>query len=293
MRKLRTILATAAATAVALAIPVSPAQAEPSIDVSYSTSCGRVTVVSSSAVKVQVYYGPSTLATSLADADGTAILGPNLLDFDTIATVRSSLYVTAIPYGSSPSTWTIKRLAVPQDCTGVHSSVTLAGTRRVGHTLTVKLLKWVPKPLFTSYTWYRSGKQISGASSSSYKLTAADKGKHIKVKVQASFVGYKDATRTSKSTGAIKAGLLTSARPKVTITGWLATAWAGNWGPSPLTLSYQWYKGSKKISGATSGLFSVPTSYVGKSIRVKVIGQKPGYGTVARYSKPVTVTGSE
>jgi hypothetical protein len=291
MGKFRGVVASLAAVAMALAIPASPAQAEPSIQVGYSTSCGRVTVISTSSAKVAVYYGSSTLASSLDNADGISIL--EQYEFDTIATVKSPLYVTAIAYGSTPSSWTVKALTVPQDCKGIQSSISITGIRRVGKTLTAKLVKWVPKPLFSTYTWYRSGKEISGATDSTYKLTAADKGKHIKVKVHASFVGYKDATRTSKATAAIKTGVLVSSRPKVTITGWLATAWAGTWGPSPLTLSYQWYKGSKKIKGATDGLFTVPTSYVGKTIKVRVTGTRSGYAAVSRFSKSVTVTGSE
>jgi len=287
------MIAAAAAVTVALAIPVSPAQAKPIIDVEYSTSCGRVTVVASSSEKVAVYYGPSTLSTDIENADGALMLDSGLLSIETIATLRSSLYVIAVPYGSNPEGVAGQTLSVPQNCTGVQSGVSISGIRRVGKTLTAKLVTWVPKPLTTTYTWYRSGKEIAGAGDSTYKLTAADKGKHIKVKVHATFVGYKDATRSSKSTIAIKAGVLTSSRPTVTITGWLATAWAGSWGPSPLTLSYQWYKGSKKIQGATAGLFTVPTSYVGKDIKVRVTAKKSGYTSVARFSKPVTVTGSE
>jgi hypothetical protein len=55
-----------------------------------------------------------------------------------------------------------------------------------------------------TYQWYRSGKAIAKATSKSYKLTEADRGKRISVKVTGSKSGYPKATSTSKSTEKIK-----------------------------------------------------------------------------------------
>lgn len=287
----RSVVIAATATAMACTLMAAPAQAVPAIDVEYATSCGHVTVFSDSSTKVSVYYGGSAVASDLSAADGMAIL--DQYEFDTVATVRSTLYVTAIAYGSTPSSWTTKTLSVPQTCTGVQSKVTVAGTRRVGKTLKAKLVGWVPKPLFTTYQWYRSGKAITNATASRYTLRAADRGDRITVKVHATFIGYKSVTRTSKSTSPIRRGILTTSRPHITIDGWTATAWAGTWGPSPLLLSYQWYLGSKKLKGETSGLLSVHRSWVGKTISVRVSGEKTGYVKAYRLSKPFRVTGSE
>jgi hypothetical protein len=284
------IVATIAATAVALAIPIGQAQATPAVQVEYSTSCGRVTAISSSTEQVSVYYGPSALSTDLAAADGTLVLGQS--EVGTIATTKSTLYVTAHPFGSTPTEWTVKALTVPQNCTSSHPKITISGTTRVGRTLKANLGNWAPKPLFLTYTWYRSGKVIAGAQNSTYKLTSADKGKHVKVKANATFVGYKSVSSTSKSTTAVKVGFLKTSTPKINNYEWEATAKPGSWTPTPVKFAYQWYVGTKRIKGATKVNFGIPTSYIGKRIKVRVTGKKSGYTTVVRYSKSILITAS-
>ena len=72
------------------------------------------------------------------------------------------------------------------------------GTFRVGKTVKAKVGTWSPTPTSYSYQWIRAGKKISGATSSTYKLTKADKGKKVKVKVTVKCSGY--ATTSAKST---------------------------------------------------------------------------------------------
>jgi beta-glucosidase len=56
-----------------------------------------------------------------------------------------------------------------------------------------------------SYVWKRSGKAITGARSSHYTLTKADKGKRLTVTVTETKVHYTTATSTSASTAVVKA----------------------------------------------------------------------------------------
>ena len=290
MRILRAMIASAAAMAVTLAIPVSPAQAVPAPDVQFSVSCGRVTAISSSSEQAVVYYGPAELDPDMMTSDGVILL--DQYEVGTIATTRSTLYLTVLTFGvTRVSPFEVTVLTVPQNCTGVSASVlTITGNRRVGNTLTAKMGRWVPAPLLYSFQWYRSGKQISGANDETYKLVGADRGKHIKVKVNAVFVGYAGISRTSKSTAKIKVGILTTARPTITTFGGIVTAIPGAWTPAPVTLRYQWYLGSKKIKGATAATFETP-SYVGKQIKVRVTGTKAGYTPVVRFSKLFRVAG--
>jgi hypothetical protein len=284
------IIAAIAASAVALATPIASAQASITPQVAYSTSCGRVTAISSTSVSVSVYYGPASLATSLDNAKGMLTLQQD--ERGLIATTSATVYVTAVITGSTPTDWTVKALTVPQGCTSTHPKVTTSGTVRVGHTLSAKFGNWVPKPLSVAYTWYRSGKVIAGATKSTYKLTGADKGKHIKVKAHATFIGYKSVSSTSKSTIAVKTGILKTSLPKIGNYEWLATAKPGTWTPTPVSFAYQWYVGSTKIKGATKVTFDIPTSYIGKRIKVRVTGKKSGYTTVVRYSKTILITAS-
>jgi len=77
--------------------------------------------------------------------------------------------------------------------------------------------------------------------------------------------------------------------PTATITGsakvgYTLTAHAGTWGPSPVSLHYQWKAGGVAISGATAVSYKMASAYRGKRITVTVTGTKTGYLTVAKTS---------
>jgi hypothetical protein len=50
-------------------------------------------------------------------------------------------------------------------------------------------------------------------------------------------------------------------------------------------LTYQWYRGSAKIKGATKKAYTLKKADKGKRITVKVKGVKSGYGSVTKASK--------
>lgn len=70
----------------------------------------------------------------------------------------------------------------------------------------------------------------------------------------------------------------------------LLTAHAGEWGPEPVTLSYQWLRGSKPIAGATSATYRVRLADVGHRLSVVVTGEKPGFTSATATSDPVRIT---
>jgi hypothetical protein len=63
------------------------------------------------------------------------------------------------------------------------------------------------------------------------------------------------------------------------------TAKAGSWKPAKVKLSYQWYRGGKKIAKATKSTYKLAKADKGKRITVKVTGKKSGYTTVTKTSK--------
>lgn len=83
--------------------------------------------------------------------------------------------------------------------------VKISGTAKVGSVLTVNPGTWKPAPVVLAYQWYASGRKISGATATTYTLTAAEKGKRITVKVTATKPGYSTASRTSSRTAVVKA----------------------------------------------------------------------------------------
>ncbi|WP_285137115.1 hypothetical protein [Microbacterium sp. lyk4-40-TSB-66] len=67
---------------------------------------------------------------------------------------------------------------------------TVTGTTKVGSTLTARAGTWAPAPVTLTHQWLRNGVAISGATAATYKLTSADKGKRISVRVTGTKTGY-------------------------------------------------------------------------------------------------------
>ena len=162
---------------------------------------------------------------------------------------------------------------------------TITGTRAVGYTLTAVPGTWSPAPTALAYQWFRSGVAISGATAATYKLTTADQGAAITVRVTATKAGYTTTARTSAATGAILGVFTTAPTPTITGTkkvGYTLTANPGTWSPTPSSFAYQWYRVSSTgtvsaITGATAKTYKLTTTDKGKTIYVRVTAQRTGY----------------
>ncbi|GAB3527273.1 chitobiase/beta-hexosaminidase C-terminal domain-containing protein [Arthrobacter monumenti] len=85
-----------------------------------------------------------------------------------------------------------------------------------------------------------------------------------------------------------------SATPTPTVSGPLyvgetLTADAGVWGPEPVELSYQWFRGDTSIVGATSSTYETVAEDEGAVMTVSVTGTKDGYNTTTVISDPTDV----
>ncbi|GAA2239335.1 hypothetical protein GCM10010401_09710 [Rarobacter faecitabidus] len=161
----------------------------------------------------------------------------------------------------------------------------ISGTAKVGKTLKAGKGTWLPAATKVTYQWKRNGKAIKGATKAAYKLKKADAGKKITVTVTASRSGYKKASKTSSAVGAAayatKKPKLKSASAKV---GKKLKVGKGKWAGKPKTYSYQWYRGKKKIKGATKATYKVTRADKGKAIRVKVIAKRKGFVNGSAYT---------
>lgn len=167
------------------------------------------------------------------------------------------------------------------------SSPAIAGPAIVGSVLTAKPGGWRPAPVATAYQWYRSGTAIPGATRTSYTLTSADYGKRISVKVTASKAGYTRTAKMSASTAAVLKKISASPIPAISGApriGAVLTAKPGAWKPSPVTLTYQWYRSGIAIPGATRSTYTVTRSDAGAKLTVRVTGRKSGYASASRTS---------
>ena len=171
---------------------------------------------------------------------------------------------------------------------------TITGTAQVDSTLTANAGAWGPAPVDLTYQWKSNGSVIAGATATTLVVPATSLGQTVTVTVTGTKTGYTTASQTSAATIAVAAGVLTSSTPTITGTaqvGSTLSANAGTWGPTPVTLTYQWKAGGTAISGATGSTFVLTAGEVGKTITVVVTGTKTGYTTVTKESAPtVAVT---
>lgn len=152
-----------------------------------------------------------------------------------------------------------------------------------------------------SYAWYRSNKAISGATKQSYTITAADKGKGLRVRVTlkskdgSSRVLYDPANTGSAGYGWILAGAMVQGSIKVDSSAPALKAVAENWDTPGTSLAYQWLRNGAAISGAKSVTYTPTAADNGKSLSVKVTGSKSGFNSASATSVPrnytVLVTG--
>lgn len=169
---------------------------------------------------------------------------------------------------------------------------TIGGTAQVGRTLTARPGVWGPEDTELAYQWVRGTVDIAGATDETYVITSADVGAVLSVRVIGSLEAYTSVTKTSRNTATVVKGVF-SASPKPTVSGPVTvgktvTAVTGTWSPVP-SFSYQWFRGKRAISGATSATYVLTTSDLAKPIRVKVIASLTGYTSVASASVARTV----
>jgi len=171
---------------------------------------------------------------------------------------------------------------------------TVSGTAKVGSALTAVPGTWGPAPVTLAYQWFRSGVAVTGATAVSYTLTAADLGKAMTVRVTGTKAGFTTTAKTSAATAAVAAGTLTAPTPTISGTktvGSTLTATPGTWGPAPVTLTYQWFRGSTAISGATAKTYKLVAADKGSAIKVRVTGTKAGFTTTAKTSAATALIG--
>ena len=167
----------------------------------------------------------------------------------------------------------------------------IAGTAKVGQTIAVGAGSWGPGSVSLSYQWYRGTTAISGAHSTGYAVQAGDAGSKLSVKVSGLRTGYTVTARTSATTATV-ANASFQAAPAPTISGTAKVgktlkATAGTWSPSGVTLTYQWYRDSTRIKGATKSTYKLTKASLAHRITVRVTGTKSGYTTLSKTS-PVT-----
>jgi hypothetical protein len=192
----------------------------------------------------------------------------------------------------------------------------ITGTTTESSTLTADAGAWSGTPASYSYQWQRCGADggscldISGATTQSFALGAADVGHALRVRVTATNpAGSVDATSEPTS---LVAGLAPSVTASPAVTGASTppvqadqlTAHAATFGGTVISRSWQWQRCDDQganctdISGATSDFYQLDADDIGATVRVtetatNQTGSTPAYSAtlgVVHSAAPVATT---
>ncbi len=162
---------------------------------------------------------------------------------------------------------------------------TISGKLLIGWYESAKTGTWTSGTAFT-YQWYAGGTAIAGATEASYKLTVAEVGKQITVKVTGSLAGYPSVSKISAPTDAVPEGVLSSSVPTISGTptvGNTLSSVRGDW-TTGTEFARQWYADGVAIEDATGISYKLTAADLGKRITVIVTGSKTGYATTSETS---------
>jgi len=226
-----------------------------------------------------VWYMPA----SVAAPSGTAVDTYNV----TVSGVSGGV--------ASSVSYTINVFNIPQVPVG---SASMSGQLNVGQSVTMSASGWGSGVSLT-YQWYRiapgwaSTTAIPGATSATYKLTAADQGNWIGYQVTGNQAGYVSGATSVWSWGQPVGAKLPITPGSVSVSGKAAfaqtlSASIAGWSPAAgSAYAYQWLRDGVAISGATAAKYAVGSADVGHKLSVKVTATNPDY-TAASATSAVT-----
>ncbi len=188
---------------------------------------------------------------------------------------------------------------------------TISGTAEVGRELDATRGSWTgTAPISYAYQWVRCGSDggqpdggncaiVSGATDDEYRLTTADVGFRMRVRVTASNA---DGSRTAASnpTATVVGPPVNTMQPfprGAMVVGQVVTADPGTWtGRQPISFSYRWLRCNNaggecvSISGGTSRNYRVSSSDVGRKLRFNVTARNSLGSTTVISTESAVVT---
>ena len=175
--------------------------------------------------------------------------------------------------------------AAPRANSPAQGRPTIAGTARVGETLSVSTsgisdADGLEDAAF-AYQWIRGGAAIAGATGATYAAADADEGERLKVRVDFTDDAGNRESLTSAATDAVEAAPRANSpaqgRPEIRGTARVGeTLTASTSGISDAdgledaAFAYQWIRGNRDIGGATGSSYTAANADEGERLKVRV-----------------------
>ena len=246
---------------------------------------GEARVASSLAVKASSEYS-STFKYQWF-RNGSAVVGA-ISDSYAFSSrdLGASFYVTtrSIVPGFKDAVFTSRTVVVTAGSLKHVTAPSVSGTSKVGGVLLGNVGLW-PTGVKTTAQWLRDGNPIATATRNSYLLTAADAGRQISFRVNASLRSFENASAVANAP-AVVAGDLVGSTPLISgraLFGRTLKASAGVW-TNGTALSFQWLANGEVLANANKTSLYLDDSLVGKTIQVRVTGRKDGHHSLERTS---------
>ncbi len=165
----------------------------------------------------------------------------------------------------------------------------ISGAPAVGETLAATAGRWTPAATY-AFQWLADGKPISGATSTSLRVTPGLQGRELSVRVEATKRGYVGASTASIRTARVARGTMTrTALPRITGTARVdevLEVQEATWAPRPGTTTIQWYAGGTPIAGATGRRLRLGQELIHQKVTVRMVARTEGYKASGSNSEP-------
>lgn len=159
----------------------------------------------------------------------------------------------------------------PATKSAISGTVTVSGDLQSGSTLSASYAGDVADVVFVWYTADEDGEYVLQLGGDTYKVPVNLVGRLIRVKVYApDYAGFVEGAADAPIEG-MSGSVFLKGTPIVGKTLYAAYSRAED---AP---EYRWYRGNQEITGATDSAYTISTEDVGYLLKVRVIGNKPGY----------------